>query len=187
MSEITEVRVLYDELGTWLHVGDCRAALNNRDFILEIAATAKVAMEKTRSSEVAFKHMGAIIVGGLTGHFGELATQSIKIVRRGIVQPDEVRWLLDQVLTGNVSLRLHPNQPITWDQTFAGEVGFAVGYWVLNLFNDCDEVDYTDNVMAPDGRSASYDQLVAAGGDPVSQLSSDQYEVLERLVKEARW
>ena len=55
----------------------------------------------------------------------------------------------------------------TWDECYAGNVEFAFAGWRFTIFNDCDSLDYTDSVTAPDGTTADFDQLYDVQGDPV--------------------
>lgn len=65
---------------TWLCVEDAREALNNRDYMLGVGAALKVAFEKTGDAHVALKHVGAELIGGLAGQFGEHNPPAIETV-----------------------------------------------------------------------------------------------------------
>lgn len=47
----------------------------------------------------------------------------------------------------------------SWDEIYAGDVTFWVDGWRITIFNDCDDIDYTDSFVTPEGRSYDYDQL----------------------------
>lgn len=62
--------------------------------------------------------------------------------------------MLQAVERGDVTL-----QPVgrTADEVYAGDVTYrASNGWTLVVFNDCNDWDYLDSAVAPDGRRAEY-------------------------------
>jgi len=103
------------------------------------------------------------------------------------ISKEEVAQVLRKVLSGEVRLKLSDPKK-TWDGSFAGNVGFCVDGWTIVIFNDCDEIDYIDNVVSPDGRSSEFgdwgtDEQI---GCPLNLLTNDEMLALEFLVKAAR-
>lgn len=105
----------------------------------------------------------------------------------GKVGEEEARDVLLRAIAGSAAVRLlNPGQ--TWDQTYAGDVGFVIDGWEFWFFNDCDDLDYVDSVRSPDGRFAEYGDWKSDCGafsDPLSGIDSDGCAALERLLKEA--
>lgn len=54
----------------------------------------------------------------------------------------------------------------TWDEVYTGDVRFDVllgeDFCQLVVFNDCDDVDYLDNIIFPDHAEYDFDDLVAS-------------------------
>ena len=74
-----------------------------------------------------------------------------------------------------------------WDEVYAGNVEFTAKGWRFTLFNDCDSLDYTDSVTAPDGSQASFDELFEPLSDPIRLASSKlDRKNLERQLKLAK-
>ena len=55
----------------------------------------------------------------------------------------------------------------SWNEVYAGDVSFEGKGWHFVIFNDCDTLDYTDSVTAPDGSKATFDELFDAQLDPI--------------------
>lgn len=70
------------------------------------------------------------------------------------VSCDEVKELLRQVGNGEVVPKLK-DPTVTWAD--AGDIGYIVDGWEVVIFNDCDDWDYVDSVIAPDGRCGEFD------------------------------
>jgi len=43
-----------------------------------------------------------------------------------------------------------------WQDIYAGTVIFNVGGWKIGVFNDCNEFDYIEFAVAPDGRRSEF-------------------------------
>jgi len=52
------------------------------------------------------------------------------------------------------------------------------------IFNDCDELDYCDERISPDGRRWSFESIVRDGVDPVFLLDTQEQALLERLLQQ---
>lgn len=98
--------------------------------------------------------------------------------------PEEYRQLLNRVISGEVSVKCKGR---TWDEVYAGDVNFDMGGWHVRIFNDCGEIDYTDYIKAPDGRSMDFDKLEDAQADPLRYESVlVDCDVLEKVLKAAK-
>jgi hypothetical protein len=78
----------------------------------------------------------------------------------------------------------------SWDEIYAGNVEFDIDGWKITIFNDCDSIDYTDHVTAPDGREADFDLLFKHGVDPLCHrtdnwISEHDQEILQRVLRRA--
>lgn len=71
----------------------------------------------------------------------------------------------------------------TWDELYAGMFMVDVEGWRMTIFNDCDELDYCENCVSPDGRRWSFDSGDRYGTDPVALLSTWEHQTLERMLK----
>lgn len=98
----------------------------------------------------------------------------------------EVEEILRRSLNGDVSVKLVGD--MNWRDVGSGNVEFAFGDWRITFFNDAGELDYVDHAIAPDGRSASFDDWAGPTGngrDPIDLLSMweqcELSDLLERL------
>ncbi|MBD8791036.1 hypothetical protein IFR09_11700 [Pseudomonas syringae] len=71
----------------------------------------------------------------------------------------------------------------TWDEVYACHFGIDVEGWLITLYNDCDELDYCEECISPDGRRWRFDPGDRFGTDPVALLSTWEHQTLERLLK----
>ena len=53
------------------------------------------------------------------------------------------------------------------------------------IFNDCNQVDYVDSALAPDGRRGDFDDRWNVGEEPVDLLTDEEQTRLEALMEEA--
>ncbi|WP_423242106.1 DUF7693 family protein [Pseudomonas viridiflava] len=53
----------------------------------------------------------------------------------------------------------------------------------LTLYNDCDELDYCEECVSPDGLRWTFDTDHRLGTDPVALLSTPEHQTLERMLK----
>ncbi len=71
----------------------------------------------------------------------------------------EIEDLLKKIASGDcICLAIRR----TWDELCSGNITFWVDGWLLVFFKDCEEVDYTDSVISPDGRFATYEDMQPA-------------------------
>lgn len=111
----------------------------------------------------------------------------------------EVAEQLRRAIRGEVSLLLASDQHETWDEAFASNVVFDVGGWRIEIFNDCDSIDYCDSATAPDGRKGDFDDwksifdddgdISRSGTEPIRYIiahNDEEFAALERLFKAAR-
>lgn len=101
------------------------------------------------------------------------------------LKAQEVAEVLRKAIAGEIPIRLACPER-TWDGTYAGDVEFWFGDWYLVIFNDCDELDYVDCAVAPDGRAGDLFPWMDAGPEPVECLTWDERKALEKVLKEAR-
>lgn len=71
----------------------------------------------------------------------------------------------------------------TWDEVYACHFVVDVEGWRITLYNDCDELDYCEECVSPDGRRWSFGPGDRLGTDPVALLSTWEHRTLERLLK----
>lgn len=71
----------------------------------------------------------------------------------------------------------------TWDELYTGMFMVDVGGWSIMIFNDCDELDYCEACVSPDGRRWSFDSGDRYGTDPIALLSTWEHQTLENLLK----
>lgn len=102
----------------------------------------------------------------------------------GRVLSNEVKDLLFKVGNGEIKPKLFmPN--VSWNDVWAGDVGFMVDGWKVIIFNDCDSFDYIDSVVSPDGREGCFDDWCGDGENweqPDDMLYIEDKECHERMV-----
>lgn len=99
-------------------------------------------------------------------------------MREPAIPAQEIADLLAKAIAGEVPIKV---LRCGWNEAYAGDVFFDIGGYSLTIFNDCMELDYVSEVIAPDGRKCGFDAWYDAGGDPVSLLSEHQIADLENL------
>lgn len=55
--------------------------------------------------------------------------------------------------------------------------------WRITIFNDCDELDYCEQCVSPDGQLWSFNSGDRYGTDPVALLSTWELLTLDQLLK----
>ena len=70
-----------------------------------------------------------------------------------------------------------------WDEVYACHFVVDVDDWKITLYNDCDELDYCEECVSPDGRRWTFDLGYRLGTDPVALLSTSEHQTLERMLK----
>jgi len=71
----------------------------------------------------------------------------------------------------------------SWDEVYAGHFHVSIKGWRISLYNDCDQLDYCEQGVSPDGQRWSFDSGDRFGTDPVALLSAWEHQTLERLLK----
>jgi hypothetical protein len=77
---------------------------------------------------------------------------------------------------------LQPQECVPQD-VYAGNVPYtASNGWQITIFNDCNDWDYVERVIAPDGRSLSFDEIddlmsVAREYTPDSEVAWSRYGI----------
>lgn len=94
----------------------------------------------------------------------------------------EVACIFRQALRGDIPVRRKDphwgwKSPITVCPFYFGE-------WEIGFFNDAMELDYTDYVIAPDGRRTEFDEWCTEKfvGCPLDELAPTEHEQLERVI-----
>jgi hypothetical protein len=73
----------------------------------------------------------------------------------------------------------------SWTEIYASNVDVRIDGCKLVIFNDCNQVDYVDHAIAPDGREADFDDWWFAHEEPVDLLTDQEQTRLETLMEEA--
>lgn len=78
---------------------------------------------------------------------------------------EEVFKLLDMVVTGEKQIYVCGSNEDEWDNgndwddTYAGNVCFAIDDYKIVIFNDCDQIDYIESIILPNGSIIKYDDI----------------------------
>ena len=74
----------------------------------------------------------------------------------GRLTESEVRGFLQAIETGSICL----TTSVEPQSIYAGNVEYdSSNGWRIVIFNDCNEWDYVDAIVAPDGRRADFDDI----------------------------
>lgn len=92
----------------------------------------------------------------------------------------EVYQILRGALCATRSMR-RINQE-SWNDIYCGLITIEVDGWQITFFIDCDDLDYCNNCVSPDGRQYEFSSKDAF--DPVGLLSSDEHRQLEELLRQ---
>ncbi|WP_420875636.1 DUF7693 family protein [Pseudomonas poae] len=71
----------------------------------------------------------------------------------------------------------------SWDEIYSGHFQINVDDWQISIYNDCDQLDYCEECVSPDGRRWSFDAGDRFGTDPIALLSTWEHQTLKRLLK----
>jgi 2,3-bisphosphoglycerate-dependent phosphoglycerate mutase len=71
----------------------------------------------------------------------------------------------------------------SWDEIYAGHFHISVDGWDITIYNDCDQLDYCEQGVSPEGRRWSFDSGNRFGTDPVALLSTWEHQTLKQLLK----
>ncbi|WP_145127513.1 hypothetical protein [Pseudomonas sp. URMO17WK12:I11] len=69
----------------------------------------------------------------------------------------------------------------TWDEVYACHFEVDVEGWRISICNDCDELDYCEQAVSPDGQKWDFDPGTRT--DPIALLSTWEHQSLERMLK----
>jgi hypothetical protein len=69
----------------------------------------------------------------------------------------------------------------SWEQLYACHFEVDVDGWRITIYNDCDELDYSERCVSPDGQRWHFD--LGDRTDPVALLSTWEHQTLERMLK----
>jgi hypothetical protein len=104
------------------------------------------------------------------------------VPREGVSGP-ELAELFRKAIRHEVKIAAIGN---SWKDVYAGDVRFRIGEYTVTIFNDCNELDYVDSAIAPDGREGDFDAWYNAGVEPVSLLTDVEHLLLENLLERAK-
>ncbi|KRP49852.1 phosphoglycerate mutase [Pseudomonas poae] len=93
----------------------------------------------------------------------------------------EVSQVLREVIFGRRAMSKVGRE--SWDEIYAGHFQINVDGWEISIHNDCDQLDYCEQCVSPDGRHWSFDSGDRFGTDPVALLSTWEHQTLEQLLK----
>jgi len=102
--------------------------------------------------------------------------------KRPAISMAEVAGVFRQALKGDLPVRLKDKNE-HWN-SFVTICAFYFGGWEVAFFNDAGELDYTEWVIAPDGRKTEFDEWCDSDfvGCPLDELTPDEHEQMERLI-----
>lgn len=69
----------------------------------------------------------------------------------------------------------------TWDEVYACHFVIDVEGWHITIYNDCDELDYYEQAVSPEGQRWDFDS--GDRTDPIALLSTWEHQRLERMLK----
>ncbi len=113
----------------------------------------------------------------------ELGAQSANPIKR-VRSPNEltareVTEVLREVILGRRTMAKIGEQ--TWDEVYACNFVVDIEGWRITIYNDCDELDYCEQAVSPDGQRWDFDP--GDRTDPIALLSMWEHQCLERLLK----
>ena len=87
---------------------------------------------------------------------------------------------LRAAIAGGVSITLAFDQARTFNEVYCGHVALQIGDWRVIVFNDCDQLDYIDQIESPDG-DWDYDSGVSDidTDDPFELLTEAEFSSLD--------
>jgi probable phosphoglycerate mutase len=95
------------------------------------------------------------------------------------IQSDEITEQFRRALRGEVAISFPGTK---WKGSYSGWIEVRIGDWLFTFFNDCDECDYCEKAVSPDGRMVEFDELEP---EPVGQLNEEEFDAFERLLNES--
>ncbi|MGO3987226.1 hypothetical protein ABI582_22980 [Pseudomonas sp. SAS7] len=91
----------------------------------------------------------------------------------------EVCQVLREVVLGRRTMTKVGSQ--SWAQLYACHFEVDVEGWQITIYNDCDELDYCEKCVSPDGQRWVFDP--GDRTDPIALLSTWEHQTLERMLK----
>lgn len=93
----------------------------------------------------------------------------------------EVSQVLREAIFGRTVMSKVGHESL--DEIYAGHFQINVDGWEISIYNDCDQLDYCEKCISPDGRHWSFDSGDRFGTDPIALLSAWEHQMLEKLLK----
>lgn len=87
-----------------------------------------------------------------------------------MIQPEIVAEILRKIANHEIT----PDEKVEW--SFCGNILVKAENYTIIIFIDCDEIDYVDSVIAPDGKETKFEEWEK---DPIDLLSEDEIVRLE--------
>ncbi|MBA1200774.1 hypothetical protein G7009_03110 [Pseudomonas capeferrum] len=91
----------------------------------------------------------------------------------------EVCQVLREVVLGRRAMTKIGDQ--TWDEVYACHFVVNVEGWRITIYNDCDELNYCEQAVSPDGQCWDFDS--GDRTDPIALLSTWEHQTLEKMLK----
>ncbi|MNO29485.1 hypothetical protein D3C76_193980 [compost metagenome] len=92
----------------------------------------------------------------------------------------EVCQVLREVVLGRRVMSKIGDQ--TWDEVYACHFVVEVEGWRITIYNDCDELDYCEQAVSPEGQRWHFDS--GDRTDPIGLLSTWEHQLLEKILKD---
>jgi hypothetical protein len=100
----------------------------------------------------------------------------------GKIPGQEIAELFRRALRGEVKIF---TVGASWTDIYASNVEVRIGGYKLVIFNDCNQVDYVDSAITPDGREGDFDDWFFSDTEPVDLLNDEEQTRLETLMEAA--
>jgi len=97
----------------------------------------------------------------------------------GAVTAREVCQVLREVVLGRRAMSKVGSQ--SWEQLYACHFEIDVEGWRITIYNDCDELDYCERCVSPEGNCWEFDP--GDRTDPIALLSTWEHQTLGRMLK----
>ena len=106
-------------------------------------------------------------------------TERYHDIPSGALTAREVCQVLREVVLGRRTMTKVGKQ--SWEQLYACHFEVDVEGWRITIYNDCDELDYCDRCVSPEGKRWDFDP--GDRTDPVALLSTWEHQTLESMLK----
>ena len=107
--------------------------------------------------------------------------REIPPLRADEVGVEEVTALLRRVIAGDATIEVK----VPWKTVHHTYGGFTIDGWRFVGFRSSCGIKYVDNVVAPDGRSGTFDSFENREGNPVALLTDDEQDLLDDIIEAA--